>query len=360
MAPREDDITFLAHDLSQVLWAIQGRARALALQLPEPAAAEVALIAEDAAAAAMLADEPAAIADPAEAIRSAWRQTLDRARALHLPVARCRLRAPQPAPPVAMPASALRRILGNLFANAVAARPADLTVACRVVVRGGYLRLEVCDDGPGIAPHVRARLFAAGVTTGAPAGATGRRGLGLAGSRELARRWGGDLTDEPAASGACFRLTVPLATAGLGAPVADAAEIEPAGLRVLVVDDDPAVRDMLEQLLAAMDHRPVPAADHAAALAAQAAGPCDVALIDLGLPGRSGAELAAELRRRDHALAVVLLTGWGRERELAGADTVCVDLTAVKPIDLPQLRTLLARAARLAAARRAGRPPEEP
>ena len=371
MASQDQEFVFLAHDLSQLLWAIQGRARALALQLASSDAAEVSLIAEDAAAAAaMLADEAQAAADPQAAVRLAWRQTCDRAGAQGVSICGCRLRGPQATPLVAMPASALRRILGNLFANAVAARPGDVTVDCKAEIVADSLHIEVCDDGPGIAASLRPRLFSPGTTSGGPG-----HGLGLAGARALARRWGGELEHLETPTGACFRLAVPLvgqtvATIFPPSPpgpteaaettgITDETVADQAALRVLVVDDDPSVRGMLQHLLTAMGHEPVLAADCDAASALSAAAACDVALVDLCLPGRSGCDAAAQLRARDPALAIVLLTGWGRERELAAAPPSCVDLTGVKPLDLPQLRQLLARAARLTARRRDGRDPED-
>jgi CheY-like chemotaxis protein len=95
------------------------------------------------------------------------------------------------------------------------------------------------------------------------------------------------------------------------------------------------------------------------ALAAVAAHRYDAALVDLSLPGRSGPELARDLRALDPALAVAVITGWGREQDLAALDPAVVDLTATKPMDLPQLRQLLDRAARLTADRRGPTPSEE-
>lgn len=366
--PQDQEFAQLAHDLSQILWAIQGRARTLALELAPPASDAIALIAEDAAAAAaMLAGAGEALADPQVVARAAWRQTLDRAAAMAAPAGDCRLDGPGPSEPVAMPVHVLRRILGNLFANAVEARCSGVTVTCKSSVAEGRLRLEVSDDGPGIDPRLRSQIFTAGASSSSKDG----RGLGLYGARTLARAWGGELVCRDTAVGASFVLTIPLAVASLsehdttGACCGDAgpgpSEVigtEPTGLNVLVVDDDPSVREMLRNLLVVLGHRPALAGDYDEALSRCAAGCYDVALVDLGLPGRSGHELARQLREQDGALAIVLLTGWGREQELAAMPADHVDLTGVKPIDLPQLRRLLAHAARLTAARRNGCDPE--
>lgn len=366
MASKEREFAYLIHDLSQLLWAIQGRARALASQLATPAADAVALIAADAAAAAaMLADwtgktaSAAAVADPAAVAADAWRQALDQA-AARAPLASYRWEGPGKTPAVAVPAATLRRILGNLLANAVEAQPDGGAVVCEASAAGGVLQLTVRDEGPGVPAALSRRLFEPGVSSSTAAG----RGLGLAGAREQARNYGGELAYAESPRGGCFVLTLPLAVAtrpglpeslagtqAVGPVEALAAEVDSA-LRVLVVDDERPVCEMLHELLLAEGHRPTVVSEADAALAQLAAARYDVVLIDLGLGAGAGSELAAAVRRCDPALAVIMITGWGREHELAACSPACVDLTGVKPVDLPQLRQLLARAAELTAARR--------
>jgi DNA-binding response OmpR family regulator len=115
---------------------------------------------------------------------------------------------------------------------------------------------------------------------------------------------------------------------------------------------------MLAEVLAAGGHAASLVPDHDTALARFEPGRYDAALIDLGLPGPGGDALAAALRRADPALAIGVLTGWGRERDLADLDPACVDFTATKPLDMQRLGDLLADAARRTAARRSGQLPE--
>jgi DNA-binding response OmpR family regulator len=119
-----------------------------------------------------------------------------------------------------------------------------------------------------------------------------------------------------------------------------------------VVDDEAPVREMLGDLLTSEGHEATIVDGAEPALVAAAAGRYHAALVDLSLPGRGGSDLARDLRSEDPALAVIVITGWGRERELAELDPAVVDLTATKPMDLPQLRRLLEHAARLTAGRR--------
>lgn len=339
------DIASLAHDLNQLLWAIQGRARILATRLAGDSSAAAARIAADAGLAAdLLAGRDAGSCELGAVSRAAWEQAVafvSRGEA----AAAWNLDVPDEPAWVAAPPGAMRRVLANLMTNALEAMPAGGAVTCTLERRDGRVIWRVGDSGPGIPADVRARLFTAG-TTG---GKTGGHGLGLAGARDLVRGAGGDLVHLPGPVGAVFEIS--LEPASPDDPSAPDHGLASTAARVLVVDDEATVRSMLDELLTIDGHTVTLAADHDSALAAFAADRYDAALIDLGLPGRSGTELAAALRRADPALAVVLLSGWGREEELAASDPA-VDLTGIKPLDQPILRDLLARAVALTAGRR--------
>jgi two-component system nitrogen regulation sensor histidine kinase NtrY len=103
----------------------------------------------------------------------------------------------------------IRQVLVNLCENAahaLAGRSGTVTLTVRPRAAGRPLAIEVADDGPGIAPEVRGRVFEPYVTTAAP----GRgMGLGLAISRKILLDHGGDLELAASAAGAAFRLTLP-------------------------------------------------------------------------------------------------------------------------------------------------------
>jgi CheY-like chemotaxis protein len=348
---RDPELASLAHDLSQLLWAIQGRARALASGETGERAGSLARIAEDAAAAAdMLAGEGRGPCRVRDVLVAAFQQAIDA-----VPEAsddgHWQLALSGGEHGAALAASSLRRILANLLTNAMQASPEGGQLDVRAErTDDDQLVISVQDNGPGIPEHLLPRLFSPGATAGKSDG----HGIGLAGARDLARRHGGELEHVPTPTGALFRLTVPAAetpaTEVSTAPDAGSHIVAPA--RLLVVDDDASVRLMLEEMLAVDGHELTLVADHDSALAKMQAGRYDAALVDVGLPGRSGHDLAANLRARDPALAIVLITGWGRERELPDAPTGAVDFTGTKPLDQPILRDLLARAVALTARRR--------
>ena len=249
MPPRDSDFASLAHDLSQLLWAIQGRARVLAAR-SEPAVADaLASIADDAAAAAdMLAGDASGPCRSEAVLAAAWRQAQDRA-GDH---AAWRLESHGPWPWLTPPAHVLRRVLGNLLANALDAMPAGGEVRCEATVTDGRWRLLVSDQGPGISESLAGRLFQPGATAGKDHG----HGLGLSGARTLARDHGGDLSHVPGPGGATFAVEFPVADQDTAHPDPDQADLDAAAgrpARLLVVDDDPAVRLMLQDVLGLTD-----------------------------------------------------------------------------------------------------------
>jgi CheY-like chemotaxis protein len=111
----------------------------------------------------------------------------------------------------------------------------------------------------------------------------------------------------------------------------------PAGLRLLVVDDNRDAADSLAMLLGLWGHQARVAYDGPAALRAAEAEPPDAVLLDLALPGRSGYHLAEDLR----PAALIAVTGYADEGHREQARAAGFDHFFVKPVDLEALRGLL-------------------
>ena len=252
----------------------------------------------------------------------------------------------------AMPAQILREVLTNLLLNALEASPAGVTIRLAGQQRGDRVVITLTDDGPGIPAQSREAIFEAGVSTSGRAG----RGVGLAGCRRLLTRWGGELRlAPPPSTGAAFEMDLPLAD-GEPATLAAADTIRtvplPDGYRVLVVDDERAVREMLTDVMSELGAVAVAARSASEAMVAFEPGLFDLIVLDQSLPGTQGDELAARLRATDAAVAVALITGWGGDEKLAAADPAHVDLTARKPLDMGKMKEMLAEGAALTARRR--------
>jgi len=118
--------------------------------------------------------------------------------------------------------------------------------------------------------------------------------------------------------------------------------------RVLLVDDDPDASELLAELLRRRGHMVVLAGNADAALAEATAEPPDVAVLDIGLPGRDGYELARALRaalagRRIHLIA---LTGYDRERDRIASKDAGFDAHLAKPVDTATLLGMIEGARR--------------
>jgi len=212
----------------------------------------------------------------------------------------------------------VRQILLNLLSNAVkftSRGSITLHARCEEGPRG--LHFEVRDTGPGISQEQQQRLFrrfeqADGARTAAQYGGSG---LGLAICRELALAMQGRIrVESQLGSGTCFGVSLPLplqqVAAGEGGADSDAAAavVNMPPLRVLLVEDDATVADVVCGLLTSRGHEVVHAAHALAALREISAGDFDVGLLDLDLPGLSGFELAQHLRNQGYTLPLLAVT----------------------------------------------------
>jgi len=197
----------------------------------------------------------------------------------------------------------LRQILLNLLGNAI-----KFTEYGSVSLRVSRLspqgvRIEVTDTGPGLNEQQRARLFrrfeqADGARTTSRYGGSG---LGLAICQELAAAMDGRIdVDSTPGAGSRFIVDLPLpegdAAALTQAPVVAPPAVAPSALRILLVEDDATVAEVLCGLLRMRGHQVTHAAHGLAALTEAVMADYDLAMLDLDLPGMDGLALARQLR----------------------------------------------------------------
>jgi PAS domain S-box-containing protein len=199
---------------------------------------------------------------------------------------------------------------------------------------GEYVAIEVADTGPGIAPEIRDRIFEPFFTTKGFGEGTG---LGLSQVYGFARQAEGTITlaSEPG-QGATFTLYLRAARGGERARAQIGASFTP---RVLVVEDDPVVAELAEDLIAELGYKTHVVASSAEALdALSRRGPFDLVFSDVIMPGGlSGLELARRIRARHPELPVLLTTGYSER--MGNSEFPLV----VKPYSLAELRDHLTR-----------------
>jgi signal transduction histidine kinase len=265
--------------------------------------------------------------------------------------------------------SQIDQVIVNLVVNARDATTEGGTVTVRTcnvdvkaadpleplsVAPGPFVLLTVGDDGIGMAKATRDHIFEPFFTTKAPGKGTG---LGLATTYGIVRQAGGDISvDSQPGLGSTFKLYFPRVAAVAEQPAVPVEAIVGVG-RVLVVDDDPAVRFVTARLLAraGYDVREAAKGAHALLIARQAE-PFDVLVSDVVMPNMSGIELAGQMMDEFPTMGVVLLSGYTLETAELERVTRRGATFALKPVSTDQLLRAVAgsAAARQSAADPAG------
>ena len=255
--------------------------------------------------------------------------------------------SPQPIELEADP-TRLLQVFDNLMNNAAKYTDAGGHIAIVSAVESGEAVVTVRDDGIGMRADLLARAFDLFVQ-GTPSldRTQGGLGIGLTLVQTLIRMHGGSVRAFSEGPGGGSQLVVRLPLAPLTEPRAASPAPSPragagAPLRVLVVDDNVDAAKSLGKLLGLRGHEVSLAHDGPSALAAAAAAPPDLVLLDIGLPGMDGYAVAARLRAAGHAgAALVAVTGYGREDDLQRSRDAGFDHHLVKPIDFGQLQRII-------------------
>jgi signal transduction histidine kinase/CheY-like chemotaxis protein len=234
--------------------------------------------------------------------------------------------------------SELREVLVNMVFNAIDAMPEGGTLTLSTSAVEQSVVIKIVDTGIGMYPEVRSRIFDPFFTTKGKAGL----GLGLAVSFGIIRRHGGNIeVDSQYGNGTEFRITLPIATIVESGVQVDLSNPEPpvtvvndvpspeehAKPRLLIVDDEDFVRDLLQDILEGEDCDVRLATSGSEALAMFREFPFDAVCTDVGMPGMSGWELAREIRHLNQKIPIAVITGWGEavgsnEQKAAGVDWI--------------------------------------
>jgi len=243
----------------------------------------------------------------------------------------------------------LRQVLNNLLSNALKfteAGSVTLVLGGRASSTDPLISITVDDTGPGMTPAQLASLFQPFEQLGAQtARQHGGTGLGLVISRELARLMGGDLVvDSAPGKGARFTLTLPLAPALDGPPLVEESRrhgpVQPAPVRVLVVDDHSINRQAITLILAQAGITPETAASAETALERLAIEPFDLILMDVYMPDMDGREATTVLRSLpgpNRQTPVVAITASATARDWEACRAAGMNGHVAKPIQPEKL-----------------------
>jgi signal transduction histidine kinase/DNA-binding response OmpR family regulator len=241
----------------------------------------------------------------------------------------------------------LAQIVSNLINNAAKYTDTGGHITVRAEGIAGQAVLSVADDGVGIAPEMLDSVFELFVQADRSADRSlGGLGIGLTLVKRLVEMHGGEVrvTSAGLGKGSTFEVRLPLAEARekVAAPVVPEAKKNGHGLRIAIVEDNEDIRSTLRDLLELHGHTVTEAGDGPAGVNLVLTEVPDVALVDIGLPGADGYEVANRLRAAGAGITrLVALTGYGTPDDRRKALAAGFDAHLAKPIDLAVLSRLL-------------------
>ena len=239
----------------------------------------------------------------------------------------------------------LAQVITNLLDNAVKFTPAGGSVEIDVMREGPEGVIRVSDRGIGIAPEMLPRVFDLFAQAEQPLErSVGGLGVGLALSRRLVEMHGGTITAASEGPGRGAQFTVRLPVEAMPTPAPTPAVPAPERIRtVLVIEDNDDARESLRLLLESLGHRVLVAVDGHQGVAQALEHRPEVLLVDLGLPGLDGYEVARAVRASPGGKSAVLIavTGYGQAEDRRRSTEAGFDAHLVKPVSQSLLSVLI-------------------
>lgn len=238
----------------------------------------------------------------------------------------------------------LREVLVNMIYNAIDAMPSGGEVRVTAQENRDRVIVSITDTGTGMTPEVKQRLFDPFFTTKGKAGT----GMGLAVSFGIIRRHEGSIeVDSEPGRGTTFKISLPKVTPvlpeaeGVRTPQTISSPTEDK-VRVMVVDDETHVREVLIEALEAEGCEVVSAqsGEIALALYEQYEGRFDALFTDIGMPDMSGWELVTEIRKHSQTMPIAIISGRADAISLETKNAVKADWIVAKPFDIDKICNL--------------------
>ncbi len=243
-------------------------------------------------------------------------------------------------PPVSVIPSEIREVLGNIFNNALDAMPHGGALTVRTGMLDGFVAVSVTDTGNGMSPETCRRIFEPFFTTKLEKGT----GMGMSVSYAIVSKFGGEIR-VASREGEGTTITVMLPPDQGSAPEPAPSRVSaPGGRRILVLDDEANICEILHEFLTREGHAVTTARRADAGLECLRSSSFDVLITDLNMPGVSGWEVACRVREQYPETFIIMLTGWGSQVEQLNRRESIVNCILHKPIDFSLLTRVIASA----------------
>jgi len=240
--------------------------------------------------------------------------------------------------------SELREVLTNIVFNAIEAMPEGGTIALSSQPHGNWVEVKIHDTGTGMPEEVKKRIFDPFFTTKG----VSNSGLGLSVSYGIVKRHGGEiLVESEPGKGTTFILRLPMihTEEQVKEEVIPTKEVRPA--KILVIDDEDSVRDVLSRILKTQGHEVVSVSSGEEGIDRFKRETFELVFTDLGMPKMSGWEVGRILKGMNAEVPVAIITGWGMELDREKMKESGIDLVISKPFQFDQVIRVVSEALEL-------------
>ena len=231
-------------------------------------------------------------------------------------------------------ASELREVVTNLINNAVDAMPQGGEIKIKTYKENSHIVVNVEDTGVGIPKALRARIFDPFFTTKG----VQSTGLGMSVSYGIINRHRGTISvDSVEGQGTTFTIKLPVPEKVIGGEKVKRIESETRKARIMVIDDEENIQDILSDILKKGGHEVEVVSDGSQGIEIFEKKEFDLVFTDLGMPGMSGWQVAEKVKGINGRVPVILITGWDIKKETAENKDNWVDLIIHKPFEMDQV-----------------------
>jgi PAS domain S-box-containing protein len=235
-------------------------------------------------------------------------------------------------------ASELREVFTNLINNSIDAMPQGGSIKMKTFKEDSHISIKVEDTGVGIPKTMRDRVFDPFFTTKGVQSS----GLGLSVSYGIINRHRGTISvDSIEGKGTTFTIKLPISEKVIETEQVKPIPEEQRKAKILVIEDEENVRDILSAILIEGGHQVETAIDGSQGIEMFEKKEFDLVFSDLGMPGMSGWQVAEKIKSINKNVPVAIITGWNVEQKESEMRESGVDLIVYKPFEVKQVFKLV-------------------